>query len=125
MDVEPQNKHSANPRAPKGDECSSANSIGDEKVVRTLNLTCLEDIASQSESIRTNAYKILANKFLAKDIRQFMPQIKQNAVRESSPALLKLVLQVAKKYANNGVAELELMEFLTKHDWKKNKTLLQ
>ena len=45
---------------------------------------------------------------MSKDIRQFMPQIKQNANRETSPTLLKLVIQVAKKYVNGGVAELDL-----------------
>lgn len=35
-----------------------------------------------------------------------MGQIKQSSVRESSPTILKNILQIAKKYINNCVADI-------------------
>ena len=65
----------------KGDDNSSINSNGDQKVARSLNLTYLDDIASSSEAIRTTAYQHIANKYLVKDIRQFISQLRVNSVR--------------------------------------------
>jgi dissimilatory sulfite reductase (desulfoviridin) alpha/beta subunit len=54
-----------------------------------------------------------------------MKQIKVNSVRESSPNILKTIIQIAKKYVNGGVIDTELAEFLIKHDWKKYKQQIQ
>lgn len=99
--------------------------MGESKVPRSLSLSCLDDISSASEAVRTAAYQQIATKFLSKDVRQFIKQMRNNSVKESSPTILKLIIQIAKKYVNNGTAELELVEFLIKHDWKKSKQLLQ
>ena len=90
----------------KNDDSSSINSNGEYKVPRTLNLNYLDDISAPNESIRAAAYQQIANKYLSRDIRQFLRQIKVNALKESAPNILKNVLQIAKKHANGGVAEL-------------------
>jgi hypothetical protein len=58
--------------------------------------------------MRSNAYQTIAHKFLSKDIKQFIFQIKQNSVKESSPIILKNIVQIAKKYINNCVADIEI-----------------
>ena len=45
-------------------------------------------------------------------------------MKESSPTILKSILQIAKKYVNGGTVDLDLAEFLAKHDWKKMKQLI-
>jgi hypothetical protein len=107
MEVEP-SKSLQSSRVAKNDDGSSINSNGEYKVPRTLNLNYLEDISAPNEIIRTTAYQQMANKYLARDIKQFLRQIKQNALRESSPTILKHILGIAKKYVNGGEGDLEI-----------------
>lgn len=65
----------------KSEETSSVNSNGDQKVARSVNLNFLDDLASNSEPIRTSAYQQITNKYLSKDIKQIMHQIKNNSIR--------------------------------------------
>ena len=73
---------------------------------RTLNLNVLDEISLPNEYARSVAYQHIANKYLSRDIRQFMAQLKNNSVRENSPSVLKYVLQIAKKHISNGVGDL-------------------
>lgn len=54
-----------------------------------------------------------------------MKTIKNNSMKESSPTILKSILQIAKKYVNGSIVDLDLAEFLVKHDWKKMKQQVQ
>ena len=54
-----------------------------------------------------------------------MYSIKSNGIKESSPNVLKLVLQIVKKYAGLDPIDLETLEYVYKHDWRKAKFLLQ
>ena len=67
--------------AVKNDETSSVGSNGDYKVPRSLNLNFLEELSAPNEHVRTNAYQQIANKYLTKDIRQFLRQIKSSCLR--------------------------------------------
>lgn len=80
---------------------SSLNSNGEYKVPRTLNLNFLEEIGSPNESVRATAYQQIANKYLSRDIRQFLNQMKNNSLKESSTNILKNILVIAKKHINN------------------------
>lgn len=51
--------------------------------------------------------------------------IKSNTIRESSPNNLKLILQIVKKYCGLDPIDMETLEFVYKHDWKKAKLILQ
>ena len=50
--------------------------------------------------------------------------IMKNSLKESSPAILKNILTIAKKHINNTIGDLELAEFIVKHDWKRSKNIL-
>lgn len=65
----------------KNDETSSVGSNGDYKVPRSLNLNYMDEISAPNEHVRTNAYQQIANKYLTKDIRQFLRQIKSSCLR--------------------------------------------
>lgn len=54
-----------------------------------------------------------------------MYSIKSNGIKESSPNVLKLVLQIVKKYAGLDPIDMETLEYVYKHDWRKAKFLLQ
>ncbi len=54
-----------------------------------------------------------------------MFQIKSNTIRESGPNNLKLVLQIARKYSGTEPIDMETLDYVYKHDWRKAKISLQ
>lgn len=54
-----------------------------------------------------------------------MFHIKSKALKESAPGILNQILAIVKKYCGSDVIELETIQFLCKHDWRKNKPVFQ
>lgn len=92
--------------------------------MKTVSSKTLNDLTSLNESIRFNAYQEILTKSSYQDLKPLMYNIKSNAIRESAPNNLKLVIQIAKKYSGVDPIDLETLEYIYKHDWKKAKLTL-
>lgn len=109
----------------RDDNSSITSNNGEAKVSRKVNLEHLKDISSKNEHIRAHAYQQIASLYLKSDMKQHLRTIKANCVSESTPHILKNILQIAKKYMNNGPGDFEIAEFIVKHEWKRAKPMLQ
>lgn len=85
----------------------------------------LNDLISVNESVRFTAYQEIISKTNYADLKPLMYSIKSNGIKESSPNVLKLVLQIVKKYAGLDPIDMETLEYVYKHDWRRAKLLLQ
>lgn len=95
------------------------------KPMKTVTNKVMANLVSTSESERYNAYQEILSKTSYVDLRPLMYSIKSNGIRESSANVLRLVLQIAKKYAGIDPIDTETLEYVYKHDWRRAKILLQ
>ncbi len=105
-------------------EQPSVHSNNPPRPMKSVSSKTLNDLISQNESIRYNAYQDILSKTSYNDLKPLMYTIKSNAIRQSAPNNLKLVIQLAKKYAGVEPIDLQTLEYIYKHDWKKAKLTL-
>jgi hypothetical protein len=106
------------------DVSAKSSSIQTNKANSILQMQ-LNDLSSQSEAVRLNSYQQIASKSPSlKDKDGIYFTLKSKATKESSPNILKLILLIVKKYSPSDTIDLESIEFLCMHDWRKCKHLL-
>lgn len=108
----------------KPEEASVLSSV-QNKPMKTVPGKVFNDLISTNESVRYNAYQEIITKTSYVDLKPLMYSIKSNGIRESSPNVLKQVLQIVKKYAGIDPIDMETLEYVYKHDWRRAKLLLQ
>lgn len=95
------------------------------KPMKTVTNKVITDLISTNETVRYNAYQEIITKTNYADLKPLMYSIKSNGIKESSPNVLKLVLQIVKKYAGLDPIDMETLDYVYKHDWRRAKLLLQ
>lgn len=81
----------------------------------------LNQLSSPHETARLNAYQQIIAKCPV--TRDAIYRIKAKAIRECSPVILKVIIQIIKKYSTSELIDLDSLEFLCMHDWKKCRAL--